>query len=208
MIHITRNTTQYLENETGELVFHVGKESSLVLFDTALEDGHLERSVAVFLEGEGARVELYGIFFGYGKQSFTLSHTVLHLASHTSSKLVTRGTLSDEAKTDYRALIDIPKGSVACSGEQSEHTLLLSEKALITALPALKIANNDVKASHSVATTYIDVIKKFYLESRGLSEVETIKAMVAGHFSAVLDRMQNEEFRMQIEKTIEQRING
>jgi Fe-S cluster assembly scaffold protein SufB len=181
----------------------INKNEQFVIFDILL-DGDIERNIEVNLIGEGASVEIYGLFFGIGEQKFKSSHIVRHKASYTTSKLLTKGVLDGKAKTEYNSLIDIKEGSVGCKAEQKEDTLLLSREAHIDAVPALEIANDDVQASHSVSTTYIDEIKKFYLESRGMSEDGIIKTIVLGHFSDVLDRIED---KIKIENKILQRLS-
>ena len=206
MKQITQDTIEIIKAASGKYMFEVAKDRCLTLFDLALNENALERCITVNLRGEGAEVKIYSIFFGSNEQSFSLAHIVRHLASRTVSKIETKGVLQDKAAARYSALIDITKGSTGCRGEQSEHTLLLSDKARITAVPALEIANNDVKASHSVAITYIDDIKKFYLESRGLTEKEAVKAIVHGHFAEVLNQIGDSELRSGIEKRIAQKL--
>ena len=184
----------------------VGKDENLMIFDILLDGEKIDRKIEINLDGEGAFVEIYGLFFGTENQEFVSSHIVNHNASHTSSVLLTKGVLNDKAKMNYTSSINIKKGSVGCNGEQKEDTLLLSRDAHVDAVPALKIANDDVKASHSVSTTYIDDLKKFYLESRGMSEEEVVRAVVEGHFSEILDRLDNEAINIDIKRKIDLKL--
>lgn len=180
----------------------IASGEELVIFDIILDNENAERHIEVMLEGEGAKVELYGLFFGSGETVFKSSHIVRHIAAYTKSELLTKGVLNDKAKMDYTSLIDIKKGTAGCSGDQKEDTLLLSRDAKVDAVPALEIANDDVSASHSVATTYIDEIKKFYLQSRGLPEEEVVKTIVKGHFGEVLNKIEDEKVKQDFEEKI------
>ena len=202
------NQTRIIVNDfTREKnVWRVQTDARLTFFDILLDNNEIKTSLEIILEGVGASVEIIGLFFGTGAQNFEIAHIVRHKASHTTSKLVTKGALNDQAKTTYKGLIEIAKGSVGCSGEQSEHTLLLSDQAHIEAVPALEIGNNNVKAAHSVSTTYIDELKKFYLESRGLSEEDAARQIVQGHFSDVLAKIPDESARREIEEKIAKKL--
>ena len=206
-IIVSEDQSQIVINDhTGVRIFHMQKNSSLTIYDIVLEGAEVNSSLEVILEGEGVSVEIIGLFFGSESQKFSISHTIRHRASHTTSKMIVKGTLDDNAKASYNGLIEIAKGAVGCSGEQSEHTLLLSDKAHIEAVPALEIGNNEVKASHSVSTTYIDELKKFYLESRGLNEEEAVREIVRGHFSDVLEKVADKKLRIKIENKIAEKL--
>ena len=162
------------------------KNARLEYIDTVMDGVTNASAFTANLNGEGAEVQVIGLFFGNEEQMFTIDHTVHHRASHTTSSILVRGALTGHARAVYTGRIEILLGAIGCHGRQEEHTLLLSEEAHIDTAPHLEIANNDVVCSHSASTTYIDSIKKFYLESRGLSEQEAIMAVVLAHVAPIL----------------------
>lgn len=194
-----------------EVIFHdptrcteymLGESAHLTLFDIGIDNYQRTSTVKIILNGAGAEVEVYGLFFGMGEESFQISHEVIHQAPQTKSSILTRGALGGRAKADYKGNIRITKGMAGCAGRQEARTLLLSREARIDTVPHLEIGNNDVACAHSVSVSYIDEVKRFYCESRGLSEAETVKVIIEGHFSAVLDKIEGETRRAQVEKML------
>jgi len=185
---------------------YLANNEHLIVFDILLEGEKVERNIKINLDGEGASVEVYGIFFGNQNQRFISSHTVNHNASRTSSYLLTKGVLDDKAVCAYRSLIDIQPGATGCKGEQKEDTMILSREAHIDAVPALQIGNDDVKASHSVSATYLDEVKKFYLEARGLSESEAESMAVFSHLADILDKIEDKSLKEKIVKKINVKV--
>lgn len=211
----TKNTLT-IAPETRQFLFHDSPQPTeyiveagghLELFDLQLAKNHCSSTVVITLNGVNAVVYVYGLFFGTVDDTLTMSHIVKHHAPHTVSRLSTRGVLTGTAQASYTGDIHIPKGVVGCDGKQEAHTLLLSRDAHIDTVPHLEIGNNDVRCAHSVGVTYIDETKKFYCESRGLDENDAMRVIVQGHLSAILDRMENAEWKTQIEKMIEQKLN-
>ena len=61
-------------------------------------------------------------------------------------------------------------GADGTDANQSNHNLLLSEKAEIDAKPELEIYADDVKCSHGTTVGQLDETALFYLRSRGLDQ--------------------------------------
>ena len=71
----------------------------------------------------------------------------------------------------------------------SSRNLLLDDGARAESLPQLKIENNDVVCSHGATTGGVSEGELFYLESRGLAEIEAKNLLVQGHMHTVLSRL-------------------
>lgn len=201
MEYFIDNIKNIFLTDNGTNIIELGKDEHVIIFDLLIDQEIIDREVEVLLSGEGAGVEVYGLFFGADTQNFNSSHTIRHNASYTTSTIITKGVLDNQAKAKYKSLIDITHGSVGCKGTQKEDTLLLSRDVNIEAVPALKIANDNVQASHSVSTTYLDTMKKFYLESRGIGEDEVKKMVVLAHFDFILSKLPKKE-RVDLESKI------
>jgi len=166
--------------------FRSEARSQLRILESAVETEDVISHTDVVLAGEGASVAYNSAFYGTGESVIDTSQRVQHQASNTSSVLTTRGVLGGKAKGFYRANIDITHGASGCSGHQDEKTILLSDTARMMAVPALEIANQDVSASHAVATTRLKPEDLFYLQSRGIGEADARAAMIRAHLAPVL----------------------
>jgi len=176
----------------NQTVYNLEKNESKVIFDfVTSKKAHSD--ILVNLNGEGARVDLIGIFVGGSDDVFDIKHTVVHNAPRTTSEILVKGVLDKNAQADYGSLIKMNEGVRQAEGNQQEDTLVISPKAKIYSVPNLEIAHNDVKCSHGVSTTNVDKNKLFFMNSRGIKTKEAIQALVLGHLSSVLDQLEEEE---------------
>lgn len=182
----------------------VEREGYLRLCDSV--DGRMrDKSIIhVILKGEGAAVDIANVFFAQDSEQLTLAHTVSHEAPHTVSSIRSQGILGGHAAAGYTGRIHIPHGVAGCRGHEESRTLLLSNDAHIDAVPHLEIDNNDVVCGHSVSVTHIDEVKKFYLESRGLSDADVRDLLIQGSCQNVLTLFpdkEQEKIRKRLTKT-------
>lgn len=185
-------------------IYNVKSNETRVVFDLITDSA--ESSIVVNLNGEGAKGYIYGIFVGDNDDSFKIDHTIVHNAPHTESDILVKGVLDGNAKAEYTSLIKMNEGVKQAVGNQKEDTLLLSTKSKINAIPHLEVAHNDVQCSHSVSTTNVDKDKLFFMNSRGIETEDAILELVRGHFSEVVDKV-DEDTKIRIQKIIDSKLH-
>ena len=92
--------------------------------------------------------------------------------------------------------------------QQTNHNLLLSNKARMNSIPQLKIYEDDVKCSHGSTTGQIDEGAVFYLRSRGINRMDALELMVKGFANEVVDKVDNDKFKNYIKKTLIWKMEG
>jgi Fe-S cluster assembly scaffold protein SufB len=140
-------------------------------------------------EGNGSAVDDLQTFFGEKDQSYDSSVDFTHVATDTHSQSVTRGVFRDSARGMSRGLVRIEPNARKTIALVSEHAMLLSKGARSDSIPILEILCRDVKATHSSSVAPVDPEKVFYLESRGMSESDSIRMIGEGFLSYVHDRV-------------------
>ncbi len=140
------------------------------------------------LTGSGAAVDDLQVFFGAGHQAFDSSVDLTHIATDTHGQSITRGVFRDDARGMSRGLVRIEHEARKTVSFISEHAMLLSKGARSDTIPILEILCRDVKATHSTSVAPVDPEKVFYLESRGFTESEAVRAIGEGFLSYVLER--------------------
>lgn len=184
----------------------VMRDGSLAWIECVFGGSFSQSLVTTGLQEEGASVGAKTQFFGRDTQKFDLYQNVTHSASNTHSELRTRGALMDTAKTIYRGLVRVEKGTKGCVGHQKEDTLLLGDKAEIDAVPNLEIETEDVRCGHSASVGRIDKDKLFYLMSRGLDEAAARKFLVEGFFAPIVNEMRAAGLEDRVQCIIDERI--
>ncbi|MGM0605230.1 MAG: Fe-S cluster assembly protein SufD [Halobacteriota archaeon] len=159
------------------------------------------------LLGDGSETKIVGAFFGHGDQHLDVNARVWHKAEHTTADLVTRGVLDDEARSVYEGVQDVGVDAWNTSSYQRENTLMLSDDSEADASPKLIIHNHDTEASHSATVGQVDAEELFYMTSRSIDPLTARNMLVEGFFVPVLEEIEVEEFRRDLESLIEARLD-
>jgi Fe-S cluster assembly protein SufD len=92
-------------------------------------------------------------------------------------------------------------------GKQTNHALLLSERAKIDTKPQLEIFADDVKCTHGATVGRLDETTLFYLKSRGVNR-DTARALLTYAFAAeVIASIEIEPLRASLESLAFERYN-
>ena len=145
---------------------HAERQYVLVLEPSANRTHHID----VILEGAGAQAEVFGLFVGHGEDAMQLTVNTIHEAPATRGHVRVDAVLAGSAQFDFFGNIKILPAAQQADGGLYQHTLLLSEEARASAVPALEIEANDVRAFHAATAAPVDAVQRFFLQSRGLSE--------------------------------------
>ena len=140
------------------------------------------------LVGAGADVQELQTFFGEAEQSYDSAVQLTHIGTDTHGQSITRGVFRDSARGMSRGLVRIEHDARRTLSYLSEHAMLLSKQSRSDTIPILEILCRDVKATHSSSVAPVDPEKVFYLESRGFSESDAVRAISEGFLAYVLDR--------------------
>ncbi|UVE49052.1 Fe-S cluster assembly protein SufD [Haloferax larsenii] len=158
------------------------------------------------LNGDASETKIVGAFFGHEDQHFDVNARVWHQAENTTADLVTRGVLDDEARSVYEGVQDVGRDAWSTNSYQRENTLMLSDESEADASPKLIIHNHDTEASHAATVGQVDKEDLFYMVSRSIPELQARNMLVEGFFVPVLDEIEVDEFRDDLEELIAARL--
>lgn len=157
----------------AEQIIRLGKnEHKLIPLEWYGKDTQ-DHQITIRLEGEGASVDVIGVFLGYGAESFTSNTTVVHVAPKTTSRTLLRGVLRESSRAYVRGMVKIEPGAKGSQAGFEARALMLSKECRAECVPDLEIAENDVLgATHAASVAPVDEEQLFYLMSRGLTHPE------------------------------------
>lgn len=158
------------------------------------------------LDGAGAQAYVHGFMFGDQRQHFHLHTLQRHLQPNTTSDLLIKGCLKDRARSVYQGLIQVAVDAQKTNAYQANRNLLLSELARADSIPGLEILANDVRCTHGATLGHVEPEHLFYLESRGLPELEAKRLIVEAFFEPVLDRIPLPQVRELLRDEIARKI--
>jgi Fe-S cluster assembly protein SufD len=182
------------------------RDATVRLVAVGLGGRFAKNRIEATLAGPGASAELKALFFGSGQQFFDFHTLQEHRVGHTTSDLLFKGALRDEARSVYAGLIRIDPGASRSDAYQANRNLLLSKSARAHSIPMLEILNNDVRCTHGATVAPVDPEHLFYLESRGIPAPTAERMIVHGFFGEVLDRIPVQQARDLVEAELEARI--
>jgi Fe-S cluster assembly protein SufD len=156
--------------------------------------------IGVVLAGEGAHVDLDGLFLTGGGQHHDNPVLVDHAARGCTSRQFYKGVVSGDGHGVFNGHLVVRPGADGTDAAQVNKNLLLSERAEIDTRPRLEINADDVACSHGAAVGQLDPDALFYLRSRGVSEGEARAALVSGFAREILDRFGSGPIRQRAEK--------
>jgi Fe-S cluster assembly protein SufD len=182
------------------------RDATVRLVAVGLGGRFSKNRIEASLAGPGATAELKALFFGSERQFFDFHTLQQHRVGHTTSDLLFKGALRDEARSVYAGLIRIEPNASRSDAYQANRNLLLSKSAKANSIPMLEILNNDVRCTHGATVAPIDPEHLFYLESRGIPAATAERMIVHGFFGEVLDRIPVAQARELVESELEARI--
>lgn len=144
------------------------------------------------LQAPGAHSEMLALTVAHGTQEFDQRTLQIHQAPNTSSNLLYKNALLDQAKTVFSGLIVVDPDAQKTDAYQSNRNLMLSDDAEAHSLPGLEIQANDVRCTHGATSARIPAEQEFYLQSRGIAKAQADELIVFGFFEEVLGKIENQ----------------
>ncbi len=160
------------------------------------------------LQAPGAHSEMLALTIAHGTQEFDQRTLQIHQAPNTSSNLLYKNALLDQAKTIFSGLIVVDPDAQKTDAYQSNRNLMLSEEAEANSLPGLEIQANDVRCTHGATTARIDAEQEFYLESRGIKPAQAQELLVFGFFEEVLGKIENPQLHDTLSEIIREKFKA
>lgn len=135
----------------------------------------------IILAGPGASCLVKCVYLAAGQDKINLDFDIIHQSGRTQADQLVRGIATDQACVHFAGVIRIPRDSQKCDSAQNHRGVVLTDGALISAIPELEIFADDVKCAHGSAIGPMNAYHLFYLMSRGISE-QTARALLLHAF--------------------------
>jgi len=154
------------------------------------------------LKGEYANADHLGIAFANTGQIQDTGAKVIHLAAHTSSKIVMKSLSKGSGASVYRGLLYVDKKAHDTTSTISCDALILDPKSSSDTIPDMKINNDYVSITHEATAGKMNEDDIFYLMSRGLSEEEAHSTIVNGFIEPIIRELPL-EYAVELNRLIE-----
>lgn len=162
--------------------------TTLVALPGVAADVNLE----VVLDGEGAELDIAGLYVCSGSDRLNLNVNVRHDRGGGISRQLFRGIAGGGSAVEFNGLVYVAPDAQKTKASQESRALLLSRGARVQAKPQLEIYADDVECSHGATVGFPDEEELFYMRSRGIPEEEARRLQMVSFLAPVLERLPQE----------------
>lgn len=149
--------------------FVLGEGSRLARIETSVE------------AGEGAQVEINGVYLVSAKRHVDLTSRVAHMAPGINTRQLARGAARKGGRAVFQGRFLVERAGQKTDAAMAHNALLLEEGAEVFAKPELEIYADDVACAHGNTAGQLDENAVFYLRQRGLPDAEA-RALITRAF--------------------------
>jgi Fe-S cluster assembly protein SufD len=160
--------SQHLATVAAEIAARANYEA----FSLVLGGGLVRSDIRLRLIGSDSHAGLDGVVIARGTQHVDHHTYIEHGCPNTTSRERFRHVLADRARGVFMGRVDVVQDAQKTDAEQNNHTLLLSDDAVMNTMPQLRIYADDVRCTHGATLGQLDETALFYMRSRGIGADE------------------------------------
>jgi Fe-S cluster assembly scaffold protein SufB len=173
----------------------------------ALLGGHLVRQhLELAVSEKGGDMAFRGVFFAEEQEHLDVFAVDLHETGPSGGDVHWRGTATGQSRASFEGLIQIDPGAQQTHTYLQIHTMMLSPKARLDAIPSVLVSADDVSASHGGTVGELDETAIFYMQTRGLDRPAAVRVIVEGFFEPLISELGNEALEELVRTRIESKL--
>ena len=183
--HIRYSTVQNWSANVYNLVTKRGiahENSKIEWVDGNLGSKLTMKYPSVILKGEGSHAEVISVAYSGEGQHQDAGAKIYHLASNTTSKILSKSISKNGGRGTYRGLVKVSPKAENCKLNVVCDALILDEDSRSDTYPTMEVANPTAHCEHEASVSKVSDNQLFYLMSRGHSEEESLAMIVNGFF--------------------------
>ena len=162
----------------------------------ALLGGHLVRQhLELAVTEQGGDMAFRGLLFTEEHEHLDVFAVDLHETGPSGGDVHWRGAATGESRASFEGLIQIDPGAQQTHTYLQFHSMMLSPKARIDAIPSVLVSADDVSASHGGTVGELDETAIFYMQTRGLDRPAAVRVIVEGFFEPLVEELADEGLR-------------
>ena len=183
--YIRYTTIQNWSNNVYNLVTKRGiahENSTIEWVDGNIGSKLTMKYPAVILKGEGSHAEVISVAYAGEGMHQDAGAKVHHLASNTTSKILSKSISKNGGRGSYRGMVSVSKKAENCKVNVVCDALILDEQSQSDTYPTMEIKNPSCRCEHEASVSKVSDDQLFYLMSRGHSEDKALALIVNGFF--------------------------
>lgn len=161
----------------------------------------------IVLKGEGAKGQIISIAVAGENQYQETGAKIIHLASNTTSNVISKSISKNGGRTSYRGLLKVIKGAKNVTARVQCDALLLDDRSRTDTYPTVQVHEERTDVGHEASVSKINEEQLFYAMSRGLSE-QKARTMIVNGFIDVFVKELPMEYAVEINRLIAHEMEG
>ena len=162
---------------------------------------------SVYLMGPRAHGEVLSLAMASDGQHQDAGAKMVHVAPDTTSTIISKSVSRGSGRTSYRGALHVHQGAVRSKATVRCDALLLDKQARSDTYPLMEIEEEQVNIGHEASVSRVGEEQLFYLQSRGISEVEATKMIVNGFVEPIVKELPM-EYAVELNRLIELQMEG
>lgn len=167
----------------------VAKQAEMIWTDFNLGSQVTMKYPASILAEEGAKSETLSLAMAGPGQIIDSGAKAIHLASHTSSTIISKSVSFGGGRASYRGLVKMTPAVKQAHSYVKCDALLLDDQSESDTYPVNDIAGERVSLNHEATVSRIETAQLSYLQSRGLSELQARKMIINGFIGDLVKKL-------------------
>ncbi len=194
--------------QIGRLLARLARDSTFEHSCIDIGGGLVRNDVVLTLAGAGATASSSGVYLAHGKQHVDNHIHADHRVGPATSRQNYRGIAAGRSRCVFNGKAVVHEGADGTDAEQSNHNLLLSDRAEVDTKPELEIYADDVKCSHGATIGQLDKTALFYLRSRGLDRERAAQILTRAFASRIVADVPVAGVKHYVEQLVDRKLDA
>lgn len=184
----------------------LGRDARVRSDSFLLGAGLTRHNTSAQLNGEGATLSINSLLLPVGREICDTRTYLEHNKGYCESRQLHKIMVRERGKAIFNGMIKVAQHALKTDGQMTNNNLLLSNLAEVDTKPQLEIYADDVKCSHGATVGRIDAEQLFYLQSRGINQVDAQQMIIFAFAAEVTEAIHNETIRKVVLARIAERL--
>jgi Fe-S cluster assembly protein SufD len=184
----------------------LGEKSTYRAFQLTAATGLARSNLFVTFKGQGAKLDISGLFLGRGAEHIDTTLVVDHAVPGCVSRELFKGVLTDRARGVFQGKVIVRPGAQKSDGKQMAQVLMLSPDAEFDSKPELEIYADDVICGHGSTAAELDEDLLFYMRARGIPLEEARALLIESFIGEAIDKVEDERVREAFSRLAKHRL--
>jgi len=162
---------------------------------------------SVILKGDHSVGEFYSVAVTNNFQQADTGTKMIHLGSHTRSRIVSKGISAGRSNNSYRGLVQVARKAEHARNFSQCDSLLLGDKCGAHTFPYIEVRNPTGIVEHEATTSKIGEDQIFYCNQRGIDTESAVALIINGFAKEVMNQLPM-EFAVEAQKLLAISLEG